>query len=201
MNGIDGGYIRDLILLRKPSLVIECGTGKTAVSALSIVKSLMETGVGKLISYEIGNITYRKARESLKMNGIEEGKFLKLVNDDFINFFNNIDKIGDPDIVFLDGGDEKLINPQWHVNGKNYGKDSLFSLGISENLTFFKKIEDESNFFTQSDILLHDWDYGRGTFIKKYLEQKKFKGWEVIKVLDNKRFNLCHLKKKIYQKY
>jgi hypothetical protein len=177
-NGIEKKAIFNYVTKLKPNVIVEFGTGKSATSGLEFCKALLHNKKGKLITYELGKEYFDSAKKIL--NDYVTKKIVEMNLEDSLKFF---DRKIIADMYFLDAGDEKLVNSAWVVPGKDYGEGSFFQKKESENLFHFKKIESDFS-KTGTYVLCHDWTFGRGTYIKKYLEGNKYDKWVLVEVVD-----------------
>jgi len=194
-------YIANIVKTTKPQIVLESGTGSGGGSTLSIVKGLLENKSGVLHTFEPYKSFYDRAGQYYEAS--EFAPFIKLYNRDFNEFINNLDNQptsgwGMTDIVwplidlmFLDGGDERE-DGQWKLTPEYLNSHPE----ESENFKAFKTIEQKCKI--GMNLMCHDWITGRGSFIRKHLENKNYTGWKVVKFIDSveesrHQIGMCHL--------
>jgi hypothetical protein len=184
---------------KKPKTFVELGTGKDASYASSICSSMKDFEEKMFISYELCKDNYSSAVEKLK----EFDSFSKIHCDDMFNFFDQYQNFI-PDMYMLDAGDEKLWSNQnnvgdWEIKGKNYGEESFFGKGKSENLEFFLKIQNERS-EKGTFVILDDFLYGRGTYIADYFLSNADEcdsNWEILNIfVGHGGSSICLLEKK-----
>jgi len=180
----------------KPKIIVETGTGQYAAYAQSMCLALKEDSPSdsKFISYEIELAAHQSAARHLE----RFGSSVELHNKDMFSFFNDYDM--QPDVFFLDAGDELLWKKQHGVHmrtipGKDYGENSSFSQDESENLKFFLKVQNDRS-VTGTVVILDDFLYGRGTYVSNYIQNNidEFKIlWDIVDVVKSERANasLC----------
>ncbi len=176
LNGSERFYLQSLVERIKPEIVIENGTWYGGGSTLFLVKGLCNNQKGVLYTYETHKPFFDVANNFYGHCGNPNNytPFIKLFNADFNTSMVELDQeiIDKTSIFFMDGGDE---NEHGHLKlpKEMYPEHS-------ENLGAFKIIEKRIKSGTH--VLCHDWlvEGGRGTFIKWYLDNKKWDGWKLL---------------------
>jgi hypothetical protein len=171
LNQIERNYLHNLVIDKKPDIILESGTWYGGGSTLAMVSALKNNNKGILYTYETHipfyNVATKYYRNSIYYN------YIKLLNEDFVIAISNLgeDFYKKVSIVFLDGGDENQFG-QLKLPICMYPESS-------ENLASFKILENKVNRGTH--VICHDWlvENGRGTFIKWYLDLKKWEGWKL----------------------
>jgi hypothetical protein len=172
-------FLRNLVIQKKPRKILESGTWKGGGSTLSLVKGLYENGIGLLETFE-EHEPFHLIAKNYYTNSIYK-PYIKLYNGTFlfeVEKFSD-DYYEDLDLVFLDGGDESP-NGSHKLNVSDYLQD----YNVSENLQSFiylsKKIK------PNTIVALHDWSIteGRGNFVKRYLQDNNFEGFELLQVVE-----------------
>jgi hypothetical protein len=197
----ESDYITSVVKTTKPQIVLESGTGSGGGSTLSIVRGLLENKSGVLHTFEPYRSFYDGARQYYEAS--EFASFIKLYNRDFNEFVNNLDNQSiegwgaaeivwsSIDLMFLDGGDE-AENGQWKLSPEYLNSHPE----ESENFKAFKTIEQRCKI--GMNLMCHDWITGRGSFIRKYLENKNYVGWKMVKFINSveesgHQIGMCHL--------
>lgn len=183
---------------KKPKTFLELGTGKNANYATSICFSMSEYDDKTFISYELSNSDCKSAKQKLS----KFDSFSKIHCDNMFNFFDDYKDLI-PDMYMLDAGDEKLWSNQnnagdWVVEGKDYGEESLFAKGESENLTFFLQIQNQRS-KKGTYVILDDFLSGRGTYISNYMlsnEEEFNSNWEILNIFGSGESSICLLERK-----
>ena len=152
-------YLTDIVLKIKPNIVLESGTWYGGGSTLSLVKGLFENKKGTLHTVEEHYDYYKIANDFYKNSQYSE--HIKLYHNSFVNVIRDMNLL-EVDLIFLDGGDEK---PGGHPK-LDYSK-YVDNYNLSENVQSFKIIEQKIK--PNTHIILQDWGYGRGSFVKQYL--------------------------------
>ena len=163
MDGTSEDLVFKLVTEIKPKIVVEAGTGKDARYAQAVCRALRQNDISDscLISYELCASYYESAKKKLA----PFSETTQLNQKDMFSFFDDYEV--QPDLFFLDAGDEKLWNKAWTVPGKNYGTGSLYEKGESENLNFFLELQDKRA-IPGTMVILDDFLAGRGTYIANY---------------------------------
>jgi len=189
-------WLDDFIRTSRIESIVECGTGQVAQYAQRMCESLSQNDNGKIkfISYEMNKAHAAAAKEKMK----SYSNFIELHCGDMFSFFKDYDLY--PDLLFLDAGDEKLFNSQWEVEGKDYGPQSRYASGISENLDFFLEIQNCRS-RPGTYVILDDFLYGRGSYILNYAKDNyydKFSiNWDILDVVkDASNASLCLLRRR-----
>lgn len=171
-------FLTQIVIDSKPEKILESGTWKGGGSTLALTKGLFYNKAGILDSYEehkeffdIAKLYYDYS-EFVSFVNLHHGSFLPKIKNLPEHYYNNLD------IIFLDGGDEQPNGfHKFPVN--EYIKD----YNISENVQSFMYLATKIK--PNTKVLLHDWsiDMGRGHFIKRYLEDTNFNGFELKTVI------------------
>lgn len=179
LSDIERGFLTEIVIKLKPKKVLESGTWKGGGSTLSITKGLFENKYGVLDTYEEYQPFYETAKDFYTLS--EYNNFIRLHNDNFLDGLKKLPEnyFEDVGLIFLDGGDETPTGS--HKLAIN---EYINDYNLSENLQSFKFL---SNMVKPNTVLLlHDWSIieGRGNFIKRYLEDINYSGFELIRVID-----------------
>lgn len=189
MTHEERNYIEKIIKENNFKFVVESGTWYGGGSTLSIMKGLIQTN-GVLFTYE-EELSFFDVARNFYENSIFS-KNIKLYNISFLEGLKNLSEetLLKIDLVLLDGGDE-TPNGFHKLEIDEYIKDYY----KSENVQSFIYLEDKLK--PNCHLLLHDWsiEIGRGNFIKRYLTDKNFQGFELINIIETST-GLAHLIKK-----
>ena len=188
MTQIERDYIYNTVKEINAKVCIESGTWYGGGSTLSLTKGSYDNN-GMVYTYEECYDFYKVAKDfydkSIYVNNIKlyNSTFIKGLEEFPDDFFETID------LVLLDGGDESP-----NGNHKLSISDYIEDYNVSENVQSFKFLENRIK--VGCHLLLHDWtiNTGRGSFIKRYLNETKNDNFEVIRVI-NESTGLAHLKK------
>jgi hypothetical protein len=171
-------FLTQLVIEMKPRKILESGTWKGGGSTLSLTKGLYMNGSGILDTYEEHD-PFHMIAKNFYINS-EYKNFINLYRGTFLNEIKNLPNnyYDDLDLVFLDGGDEQP-NGHHKLSVSKYMED----YNLSENLQSFKHIATKIK--PNTTVLLHDWSVleGRGNFVKRYLEDINFDGFDLVTVV------------------
>lgn len=189
-------WLDDFIKSSNVESIVEAGTGAAAQYAKRMCETLSQNDSkkSKFISYELSEPYSIAAKEILS----PYSSFTDLHCGDMFSFFKDYESL-QPDLFFLDAGDEKLFNSKWEVEGKDYGPKSRYAAGISENLDFFLEIQN-SRSKVGTYVILDDFLYGRGTYILNYAKDNYHDSfsmnWDILDIVkDESGASLCLLRR------
>jgi len=167
-------YLRKTVIGLSPEIILESGTWYGGGSTYSLASALRSIYKGFLYTWEENFNFYNVANNFYSNDGWEQ--YVKCINGDFISGVADFesDLMKNVSMVFLDGGDE-------NERGTLKLPENMYP-EYSENLASFKILEKRLSI--NSHVLLHDWEVkgGRGTFVKWYLDNKNWYGWELINI-------------------
>ena len=172
-------FLENLVIEKKPRKILESGTWKGGGSTLSLTKGLYSNQSGVLETFE-EHEPFHLVAKNYYTNSVYQS-YIKLYNGTFLKEIQKFsdDYYEDLDLIFLDGGDE-APNGLHKLEVSEYLNDYTVSENLQSFIFLSKKIK------SNTIVALHDWSVteGRGNFVKRYLEDIDFRGFELLQVVD-----------------
>jgi len=165
-------FITQIVTDVKPRKIIEVGTADGDSSTLALATGLYRNGTGHLDTWEINELYYNNALSFFKDNVLKQ--YITFHLGDFLSNSLPTEFFADVDLVLLDGGDTDI-------------GDGIFPV----SLAIFKYVTQRVG---NIDFILHDWNAGRGHYVKQYLDKLDWSTFAFKKEL-NSPYGVAHIKK------
>lgn len=153
MDNDEVNFIMNVVKKTKPRKIIEVGTADGDGSTLALANGIHENGFGHLYTWEINELYYNNALSFFKDNFLKQ--YITFYLGDFLSNDLDTEFFENVDLLLLDGGE------------------------LTVSLAIFKFLI--ARVHIDSHFILHDWNSGRGYYVKQYLDSI---GWNNFKLVD-----------------